>query len=147
MTRVKVCGVTNAEDARLAAAAGADAIGLLFAASPRQITADRAREIAEALPGGVLKVGVFVDAAPEEILRVADEVGLDYAQLHGDEGPRAVTDLRARGLKVIKALRVRDAASLRVLEGYEPDLFLLDSHSEKARGGTGSGSTGSWRRR
>ncbi len=137
MTLVKVCGITNVEDALLAADAGADAIGLIFAESPRQVSVESAQEIASALPEDVLKVGVFVNEEPEEVLDLADEVGLDYVQLHGDESPQTVTDLRARSLKVIKALRVRDSASLEALEDYEPELFLLDAYSEKARGGTG----------
>lgn len=137
MIRVKVCGTTNVEDARLAADAGADAIGLIFAQSPRQVDEDQAREVVAALPAGVLKVGVFVNEDPESVRRTAEVVGLDYVQLHGDESPQTVKDLCSGGLKVIKALRVRDAASLKALEDYEPDLFLLDSYSEKARGGTG----------
>ncbi len=137
MVKVKVCGITNVEDARVAADAGADAIGLVFAESPRRLGVDRAREIAAALPEGVLKVGVFVDASPEEVLRIAREVGLDYAQLHGDEAPEAVAEIRSGGLEVIKAIRVRDATSLEEMERYDADLFMLDAYSEKARGGTG----------
>ncbi len=137
MTRVKVCGITNVEDGRLAADAGADAIGLIFAQSPRQVNSDRARSIAAALPGDILKIGVFVNEEPEKVRRISSEVGLDYVQLHGDESPRTVAELRSEGLKTIKALRVRDAASLESLEDYEADLFLLDAYSEKARGGTG----------
>ena len=137
MTRVKVCGITKVEDGRLAANAGADAIGLIFAPSPRQVNADQAQKIIAALPDDVLKVGVFVNEEPEKIRRVADSFGLDYAQLHGDESPQTVADLRSGGLKTIKALRVRDADSLGAFEDYEADLFLLDSYSEKARGGTG----------
>jgi phosphoribosylanthranilate isomerase len=137
MVKVKVCGIKQLEDARVAADAGADAIGLVFAESPRRVSAERAREIASVLPDGVLKVGVFVDEEPEEVLRLAREVGLDYAQLHGDEGPEEVAEIRNGGLGVIKALRVRDAASLGEMERYDADLFMLDSYSEKARGGTG----------
>jgi len=137
MTMVKVCGITNPEDASVAAEAGADAIGLLFAESPRRVSVERACEISAALPGNVLKVGVFVDEEPEEILRIAREAGLDVAQLHGDETPEVVAEIRAGGLKVMKALRVRDAEALMEIEGYEADLFLLDAYSEKARGGTG----------
>jgi phosphoribosylanthranilate isomerase len=134
---IKVCGITNPEDARVAADAGADAVGLVFAESPRQVGVEEAREISRALPRSVLKVGVFVDAEPEEVLRIAREVGLDLAQLHGDETPETVTAVRAGGVKVMKAVRVRDAASLEALDLYEADLFLLDAYSEKARGGTG----------
>ena len=138
MVKVKVCGIKEPEDARVAAEAGADAIGLVFAESPRRVSVERAREIASALPDGVLKVGVFTDEDPQEVLVLAREVGLDYAQLHGDEGPEAVAEIRSGGLGVIKALRVRDAASLREMERYDADLFLLDSHSEKTRGGSGT---------
>ncbi|MGB3635097.1 MAG: phosphoribosylanthranilate isomerase [Rubrobacteraceae bacterium] len=137
MSLVKVCGITNVEDARLVSDAGADAIGLIFAPSPRQVDAVQAKEIVTTVSKEVLKVGVFVNEEPDTVLRLADEVGLDYVQLHGDESPQTVADLRTGGLKVIKALRVRNAASLETLEDYAPDLFLLDAYSEKARGGTG----------
>lgn len=137
MNFVKVCGITNTPDAHAAAEAGADAIGLIFAPSPRQVSVDEAREISASLPESVLKVGVFVNAAPEEVLRVAREVGLDYAQLHGDEGPEVVAAVRDGGMAVIKALRVRDAGSLQDMERYGADLYLLDAYSAKARGGTG----------
>ena len=121
----------------MAADAGADAIGLVFAQSPRQVNVEEAREIAAALPEDVLKVGVFVDAEPEEVLRIAGEVGLDYAQLHGDEDPETIARIRDGGLGVIKALRVRNARALAAVERYEADLFLLDAWSAKVRGGTG----------
>jgi len=134
---VKVCGITSPEDAHAAADAGADAIGLLCAESPRRVSVERACEISAALPDNVLKVGVFVDAEPEEVLRISREAGLGVAQLHGDESPEVVAEIRAAGLKVMKALRVRNAEALAEIEGYEADLFLLDAYSEKARGGTG----------
>ena len=137
MVLVKVCGITNTTDARAAAEGGADAVGLVFAPSPRRVGVEEARVISAALPDGVLKVGVFVNAAPEEVLRIAREVGLDYAQLHGDEGPEVVAAVRDGGLPVIKALRVRDADSLEDLERYGADLYLLDAYSASARGGTG----------
>ena len=138
MVKVKVCGITNPRDGRVATDAGADAVGLVFAESPRRINVEQAREIAAALPEGVLKVGVFVDAEPGEVLRIAREVGLDYAQLHGAEGPEEVAAVRDGGVGVIKALRVRDAASLEEMVRYDTDFFLLDAYSEKARGGTGT---------
>ena len=137
MTVIKVCGITNPGDALVAAEAGADAVGLVFAESPRRVGVEEAREISIALPDNVLKVGVFVNAEPEEVLGIVREVGLDLAQLHGDETPDTVTAVRDGGVRVMKALRVRDAASLEALDGYEADLFLLDAYSEKARGGTG----------
>lgn len=137
MTLVKVCGITNAGDARVAADAGADAIGLVFAESPRRVSVEEARGVCIALPDNVLRVGVFVDEGPGEVLRISRELGLDLAQLHGDETPETVTAVREGGVKVMKALRVRNAASLEALDGYDADLFLLDAYSEKARGGTG----------
>ncbi|CAN5840013.1 phosphoribosylanthranilate isomerase [soil metagenome] len=137
MTLVKICGITNAGDARVAADAGADAVGLLFAESPRRVGVEQARRISIALPENVIRVGVFVDADPAEISRISREVGLDLAQLHGDETPETVTAVREAGVKVMKALRVESAASLETLDEYEADLFLLDAHSAKARGGTG----------
>ena len=137
MVKAKVCGITTPEDALAAASSGADAIGLVFAESPRKVSLEEAREIAAALPEGVLKVGVFVNEEPEEVLRIAREVGLDYVQLHGDETPETVTFLREGGVKVMKALRVRDEDSLAAVEGYGADLVMLDAWNEKARGGTG----------
>jgi phosphoribosylanthranilate isomerase len=138
MVKVKVCGITNPGDARVAADAGADAIGLVFAESPRRVDLEEARTIADALPENVLKVGVFVNEEPEEVLRIAREVGLDYAQLHGDEGPEAVAEIRDGGVGVMKALRVRNAGVLAAVQRYEADLFLLDAWSAKAQGGTGA---------
>jgi phosphoribosylanthranilate isomerase len=137
MTMVKVCGITNPADARVAAEAGADAVGFIFAESPRLVSAEEARRISIALPENVLKVGVFVNAPPEEVLRAAKEAGLDMAQLHGDETPETVAAVRAGGLPVMKALRVRNAEDLEDVERFDADLFLLDAYSEKARGGTG----------
>jgi phosphoribosylanthranilate isomerase len=137
MVFTKVCGITNPGDAREAADAGADAIGLIFAESPRRVGIEEARKISVALPDGVLKVGVFVDADPEEVLRIARRAGLDLAQLHGDEMPETVAAIRGAGLPVMKALRVRNAEALGTLESYEADLFMLDAWSARVRGGTG----------
>jgi phosphoribosylanthranilate isomerase len=137
MRLVKICGITNAGDARVAADAGADAVGFIFAESPRRVSVEEARRISITLPEHVIRVGVFVDEEPAEILGISREVGLDLAQLHGDETPETVTALREAGVKVMKALRVESAATLEALDEYEADLFLLDAHSARARGGTG----------
>jgi phosphoribosylanthranilate isomerase len=137
MTLVKICGITNAGDARVAADAGADAVGIIFAESPRRVDVEEARRISIALPENMIRVGVFVDEDPAEILRISREVGLDLAQLHGDEPPETVTALRETGVKVMKALRVESAATLEALDEFEADLFLLDAYSSRARGGTG----------
>jgi len=137
MTLVKICGITNAGDARVAADAGADAVGFIFAESPRRVGVEEARRISLALPENTIRVGVFVDEEPAEISRISREVGLDLAQLHGDETPETVAALREAGVKVMKALRVESASTLEALDEYEADLFLLDAYSAKARGGTG----------
>lgn len=135
---VKVCGITNVADARVAAEAGADAVGFIFAESPRLVGVEEVRRISIALPENVLKVGVFVNAPPEEVLRVGAEAGLDLAQLHGDETPETVAAVRAGGLPVMKAIRVRNRDDLADVERFDADLYLLDAYSEKARGGTGN---------
>jgi phosphoribosylanthranilate isomerase len=137
MTLVKICGITNAGDARVAADAGADAVGFILAESPRRVGVEEARRISVALSENIMRVGVFVDEEPAEILRISREVGLDLAQLHGEETPETVTALREAGVKVMKALRVKSAATLQALDEYEADLFLLDAYSAGARGGTG----------
>lgn len=137
MVFTKVCGITNPGDTRVAVDAGADAIGLIFAESPRRVGIEEARKVAIALPDGVLKVGVFVNAEAGEVLEVAREVGLDLAQLHGDETPETVAAIRGGGLAVMKALRVRNASALAGIERYEADLYLLDAWSAELRGGTG----------
>ena len=137
MTLVKICGITNAGDARVAADAGADAVGLIFAESLRRVSIEEARRISTVLPENIIRVGVFVDEKPAEVLTISREVGLDLAQLHGDETPEAVTAVWEGGVKVMKAIRVSDASSLQALDRYEADLILLDSYSKKARGGTG----------
>ena len=129
--------MTNVADARAAAEAGADAVGFIFAESPRRVGAEEARRISIALPKDVLKVGVFVNAPPEEVLRTASEAGLDMAQLHGDETPEVVAAVRAAGLPVMKALRVRNADDLAGVERFGADLLLLDAYSDRAWGGTG----------
>ena len=137
--------MTNVADARMAAEAGADAVGFIFAESPRRVGVEEVRRISIALPENVLKVGVFVNAPSEEVLRVAAEAGLDMAQLHGDETPEMVAAVRAGGLPVMKAVRVRNADDLADVERFDADLILLDAYSEKARGGTGERFDWGWR--
>jgi phosphoribosylanthranilate isomerase len=134
-TQVKICGVTTVADAMAAAEAGADMIGLmLYAGSPRHISLALAAEISRALPPFVLKVGVFVN--PEEALvsRAIAECQLSLLQFHGDEPSEFCTQF---GLMSMKALRVKDADSLAVLEQYTTDAFLLDAYSNSGLGGTG----------
>jgi phosphoribosylanthranilate isomerase len=100
---VKICGITREEDAVAAADAGADAVGfVMWPGSPRAVTPAAARRLGAALPPFVLRVGVFVDASREALLRAADEAGLDLLQLHGAEPPEACADLPRRALKAVR---------------------------------------------
>jgi len=138
MIRIKICGITRPQDAITAADAGADAIGLVFAKSPRQVTIARAREIIAVLPPFVSAVGVFVNARPTTILRTAEAAGLSEVQLHGDEPADYLKELGA--VRAIKALRVRDRRFLDDLARFRDagvSGILLDAFSPTARGGSG----------
>ena len=139
MFRIKICGVTRPEDAAAAAAAGADAIGLNFyAGSSRCIDDERAMAIIAALPTGIAKVGVFVNAEPACIRDKAARLGLDWIQLHGDE-PADIID-QLSGLRVIRAIRLqgdmRDAPDRRYFSSAQA--VLIDAYSPAAYGGTGT---------
>jgi phosphoribosylanthranilate isomerase len=136
MTAVKICGVTNLQDALHCVSAGADAIGFNFApGSPRCLSIEAARAIVQALPAHVLSVGVFVDASYEQLMRTKQEVGLRCLQLHGDESP----ELLARCLPhAFKALRVRDESSLQAAASYPGEHLLLDAYVAGVAGGTGA---------
>jgi phosphoribosylanthranilate isomerase len=138
-TRVKICGVTNLDDAELAAGAGAWAVGLVFhPASPRFCASDTATVIGATLKRRCEVAGVFVNAPLDEVVGTADSAGLTILQLHGDEGPAFCAEARRRtGLPVIKAVRVRDPASIRALAAFKTDYHLLDSFVSGTVGGTG----------
>lgn len=133
--RVKVCGTTRLKDALLAVECGADAIGFIFyKKSPRYVSAKTAKEICSKLPPFVHRVGVFVNETADNINRIADRCGLDAVQLHGDESPAFCKKIKHR---VIKVVRVKDAASLKEMSRYAVDGFLLDTWKEDQWGGTG----------
>lgn len=140
VTRVKICGITTLEDARLAAGSGAWAVGLvLWPGSPRACPFDEAAAIGAELRRHTEVVGVFVNAKLDEVALAADRFGLTLLQLHGDEGPAYCREAARRtGCRVMKAARVRDAASIRRLEPFRTDLHLLDAHAPGMRGGTGA---------
>jgi phosphoribosylanthranilate isomerase len=139
VTRVKICGITRVEDARLAAESGAWAVGLIFwPGSPRACQPDEAAAIGAELRRDTEVAGVFVNATLDEVALAADRVGLTLLQLHGDEGPAYCREAARRtGCRVMKAARVRDAASLRRLEPFRTDFHLLDAHAAGMPGGTG----------
>lgn len=135
MTKVKICGITNVEDALQAVEAGADALGFVFyAKSPRYVSPNEVRQIIAELPPFVTTVGLFVNEPIARIRRTMTAARLDVVQLHGDEQPE---DCLIEPLRVIKALRVRDAASLEGAANYRVSALLLDAWSDEAYGGTG----------
>jgi|SoiMethySBSTD1v2_1073268.scaffolds.fasta_scaffold05395_1 phosphoribosylanthranilate isomerase len=133
-TWIKVCGMTRAEDVHAAADLGVDAIGLVFAESPRRLYAEQARRIIRDLSPHILRFGVFVDENPAEIARIAAVAELDRVQLHGFEDPM-IQELV--GTRVVKAFRARDAGVLEEIATWGAQTFFLDAWSPAQAGGTG----------
>lgn len=134
--RVKICGITRAEDALAAADAGADALGFMFVpSSPRCITPAQAAAISRVLPPFIARVGVFVNPTEAEVRGAIRESGIDTLQFHGEETPEFC---RGFGLPVLKAFRVRDTASLKLLAQFQEETWLLDSFVPGQHGGTGA---------
>jgi phosphoribosylanthranilate isomerase len=133
--KIKICGITNVEDALVAAEAGADAIGLMFyEKSPRYVSIERAQEISHSLPPYIMRVGVFVDPDPSLVGTAMAYCGLTMLQFHGDEPNDFCCQF---GLMSMKAFRVKDAGTLQHLANYQTDAFLLDSYVAGKHGGTG----------
>jgi phosphoribosylanthranilate isomerase len=134
-TIVKICGITSGADGQAAMEAGADAIGLMFyEGSKRHVTIEAAAEIVRQLPPFAIKVGVFVNAPEDLVLRAIADCGLNIAQFHGTETPEYCVQFP---VMTIKAVRVRDAESLKPLAEYQTDAFLLDAYVTGELGGTG----------
>ncbi|MBI4847224.1 MAG: phosphoribosylanthranilate isomerase [Nitrospirae bacterium] len=135
MVRVKICGITNLEDAEAAVKFGADALGFVFySKSPRVVSPDNAKAIISSLPPFISTVGVFVDEDKTSIEKIAAYTGLSVIQLHGAEPPQACSFSQ----KVIKAIRVKELTDLEYLKNYSSvSAFLLDSYSPDSYGGTG----------
>ena len=139
MTEVKICGITRAQDAEAAVDLGAWALGMIFwPASPRASELEAAEEIGLAFKRSVELAGVFVNAPLDEVAATADRCSLTLLQLHGDEGPVYCREAARRtGCRVIKAARVRDAASVEGLRAFPTDFHMLDAHVPGRPGGTG----------
>ena len=133
---VKICGITDYDDALIAVELGVGALGFIFADSPRQITPQKARDIISAIPPFVKTVGVFVNEDSVVIRKIIHYCGLDLVQLHGDESPDLCCELMPY---TIKALRVRDESSLRTSRTYRgmTRALVLDTYSKDKAGGTG----------
>ncbi|MBC8228174.1 phosphoribosylanthranilate isomerase [bacterium] len=135
MTKVKICGITNLDDALAAVEFGADAIGFVFVPNtPRYIESAKAAEIIARLPPFVTTVGLFVNDSQEHIKQIANQCKLNVLQLHGQESPDFCLQFNR---KVIKAFRVKDQESLTVLPKYTVSAYLLDTYVKGTMGGTG----------
>ena len=134
-TKVKICGTTSLNDALLAIESGADAVGFIFyKESPRNISQKDVKDIVVQLPPFIETVGVFVNETSDKVNRIAEQCRLTAVQLHGDESPAFCRRIKRR---VIKAVRVKDAESLKGMSGYDVSGYLLDAFNEESRGGTG----------
>ena len=132
---IKICGMTRRQDIERARDLGVDAVGIIFAPSPRRVTPKQARTLTDGLTG-VLKVGVFVNERLEVMTDIRKYCGLDMLQLHGDESPELCAQL---GGALIKGLRVKDESVYEQMSRHPRDIiFLLDAFSSKAAGGTGT---------
>jgi len=148
MTAVKICGLSTPETLNAAIEAGARYIGFVFyEASPRNVSFDTAWNLARTVPTGVRSVGLFVDPSDEELERIATGIQLDMIQLHGNETPERVAEIKERyAMQVMKAIRVREEKDLKTVTQYEAvaDWLLFDSKPEKATLPGGTGHTFDW---
>ncbi len=135
MIKIKICGITNLDDALYAAERGADALGFNFyKKSPRFIEPEKAAEIISQLPPFIQPVGVFVNEREEKIREVQALTCIQTVQLHGDESPEFCEHF---GSRVIKAFQIKDKESIKHMAHYHVGAFLLDSYQNSLRGGTG----------
>jgi phosphoribosylanthranilate isomerase len=141
MVKVKICGITNIEDALAAVNAGADALGFIFAESPRKVSAEVALEILKQLPPFITTVGVFANQHADEVLPIMEQTGLDYAQLHGDMGNPFEFAKVLGCRRLIRALRIKSEEDIKWALADCPKCgspaFHLDAHVEGMMGGTG----------
>ncbi|MEK4423950.1 phosphoribosylanthranilate isomerase [Solibacillus sp. FSL K6-1523] len=135
MTKVKICGLKTSEHVEAAVQAGADFIGFMFAPSKRRITLEEAMDFATRIPKEVKKVGVFVNETPETIVQIAQQVGLDYIQYHGDEKQEMIAQI---GLPAIKAFSIRSKEDAIRAAKYNVDFYLFDAPGTNYRGGSGN---------
>ena len=136
MTQIKICGITNIDDALCAAESGADAVGFIFhPASPRYVAPERVKEIVAALPREITTVGVFVNRKVAEVSQTADDCGLDLIQLHGDESPEYCR--RFAPERIIKAVFPRTPEDVTALDAFAIRAFLVDFREADRYGGTG----------
>lgn len=135
MTKVKICGIKNLDDAISAVDYGADAIGFVFAKSIRKVSKEKARSIIRKLPPFVTTVGLFVNETLDNMEATCRFCGLDAIQLHGNEPPGTLNKLK--DIKTIKAFRIKNEKDITPIKKYKPNAILLDGYSENQMGGTG----------
>lgn len=134
MTFIKICGLTNMGDALAAVSLGANALGFIFAPSPRQITPQVAMEICKEIPPFIWKVGVFVNADLREVIQIANYCGLTACQFHGEETPAYCAQVP---WPVIKTIKIKGMESLQEIPQYKSTLFLLEGFHPERAGGAG----------
>ncbi len=138
IVKVKICGITNASDAKAAVDLGADIIGFNFyQKSPRFITAEKAAQIVGKLPAFVEVAGVFVNASFNQIREIMNVCPLNWVQMHGDETPDFCRSFLSLDIKTMKAIRVKDKKNIAKAEKYFTDAILLDAFDPEKYGGTG----------
>lgn len=136
MVKVKICGITNLQDALSSLNNGADAIGFVFyKKSPRYISPKKAKEIVKLLPKPIIKIGVFVNNRQKAIKQIAKFCSLDMLQFHGAQSPEFC--LRFTGYRVIKAFRIKDKINLKKVLRYKVFAYLFDTYTKSMPGGTG----------
>lgn len=138
ITKVKICGITNYDDAAAAMNMGADLLGFNFyPASPRYVTPEQATNIINKLPAFIDTAGVFVNASIEQIHETSAVCHLDWVQLHGDEDPDFCRSLLSHNVKTMKAIRVKDQTDIERADSFFTDAVLLDAFDPDKYGGTG----------
>lgn len=136
MVKIKICGITNIGDALAAIRYGTDALGFIFAKSPRQISFKEAEKIIKRVAPFITKVGVFVNERPETVMEYAFKLHLDTLQFHGDEDDEYLKIFKP--IKIIKAISIKNEESIKIMEKYKnTDAFLLDTYQKGKRGGGG----------
>ncbi len=141
MTRIKICGIRNMDEARAAINSGAWAIGEVFAASPRQIEAEKAEALNRELGSSIVKIGVFVNKKIDDLKYIARTCLLDMVQLHGAEPPEYLEEL---GFPAIKSFRLQGPVEQAEIRRWRPWAYLFDAYSHTAMGGTGTAFRWEW---
>ena len=136
--KIKICGITNLEDARAAVDMGADLLGFNFyPPSPRYLAIDKALEILDEIPTFVDTAGIFVNPTIDQIREITEQGFLNWIQLHGDETPKFCDSLSDYHVKIMKAIRIKSSEDMKMMYEYSTDAILLDAFNTKLYGGTG----------